>query len=95
MSGEAFSEVAMGIRSWFSDVFGFDLFDQDWSPGDQEPSFNPANGLPMVGAVDIEGNPFGMNFHSFDHTSSMFEGSFGMGSSADSFSSMGSGMFSD
>lgn len=85
----------MGIRHWFSDVFGFDLFDQGWSSGYEEPSFNPANGLPMVGAVDIEGNPFGTDFHSFDHTNSIFEDSFGIGSSADCFSSLGSGVFSD
>jgi len=32
-------------------------------------SINPANGLPMVGAVDIEGNPFGTDAHhdSFDN----------------------------
>ena len=29
----------------------------------EAPSVNPANGLPMVGAVDIEGNPFGTDAH--------------------------------
>ena len=29
-----------------------DLFTDD-------PGINPANGLPMIGAIDIEGNPFG------------------------------------
>lgn len=97
----------MGIRSWFSDVFGFDLFSRDWSTDqgrfsgmgsssdDGMSDFNPANGLPMMGAVDIEDNPFGIDFHSFDDITSMFDDSFGMSSSDDSFSSMGSGIFCD
>lgn len=42
-----------------------------------DPGINPANGLPMIGAVDIEGNPFGCDSsHSSPLTSdSNFSGS--------------------
>lgn len=42
---------------------------------DTFPSINPANGLPMAGCLDIEGNPYGADFsHSFDHhCGSMFD----------------------
>lgn len=49
---------------------------------------NPANGLPMVGAVDIEGNPYGTDSDStFDdyNAESVFDNS--MFDSDDSFSS--------
>ena len=35
---------------------------------DLDNAINPANGLPMVGAVDIEGNPYGADFHSLEDT---------------------------
>lgn len=39
-----------------------------------EPSINPANGLPMVGSVDIHGNPYGCDFsHDSFHSSDMFD----------------------
>lgn len=42
---------------------------------DHCPSINPANGLPMVGcAIDIEGNPYGMDdSSSFDDLSGSYE----------------------
>jgi hypothetical protein len=61
-------------------------------------SINPANGLPMVGCVDIEGNAYGTDSsHWDDHSSfssSISEDSFFSSSSFDdSFSS--SSMFDD
>ena len=29
-------------------------------------TINPANGLPMAGAVDVQGNPYGCDFHHND-----------------------------
>lgn len=57
-----------------------------------EPSINPANGLPMMGCLDIEGNPYGTDMHSMDDmcssSSSSFEDCFSSTSSFDdSFSS--------
>lgn len=45
----------MGIFSWIRSKFS-DLPD--------EPEINPANGLPMVGGVDVEGNPYGSDLSS-------------------------------
>jgi len=42
----------MSIFSWFKCYFATKSID-----------INPANGNPMVGAVDIEGNPYGMDIH--------------------------------
>ena len=33
---------------------------------DYKPDFNPANGLPMMGAFDIMGNPYGFDFSEDD-----------------------------
>lgn len=57
----------MSVRSFFTDLFSA------WGAGassdpDPGPSVNPATGLPMVGrAVDVAGNPFGVNLHRDDH----------------------------
>lgn len=64
-------------------------------------SINPANGLPMVGCLDICGNPYGTDFHSDDHSfssNSMFDDHFSSSSSSmfdDHFSSSSSSMFDD
>jgi hypothetical protein len=44
----------MSILSWFHNrIFG---------PSFDEPTrVNPATGLPMVGAVDVQGNPYGID----------------------------------
>jgi len=60
----------MGIGSWLSGLFGTiasvtivsdedDIFD----PG----PINPATGLPMVGGVDVMGNPWGADLSPPDH----------------------------
>lgn len=41
-------------------------------------SINPANGLPMVGAIDVEGNPFGTDM-SHDMHGSCFDNTFDTG----------------
>lgn len=64
----------MGLFNWLNGLFMMegptntglsndpaDLFDSTSSG----PSINPATGLPMVGGVDIEGNPYGVG--SIDH----------------------------
>lgn len=47
-------------------------------------TINPANGLPMIGAIDIEGNPYGTDM-SYDMHANCFETSFDTGFD-DSFS---------
>lgn len=37
----------------------FDATEMPCSPGLDEPAINPASGLPMVGLLDLEGNPYG------------------------------------
>lgn len=48
------------VRSFFDDW--------DWSASsssaDQPPGVNPATGLPMMGAIDVGGNPFGTDLSS-------------------------------
>ena len=34
-------------------------------------AINPANGLPMIGAIDIEGNPYGTNFSHDNYENSL------------------------
>lgn len=46
------------------------LSDSSYSAIDNSPSINPANGLPMVGMVDIEGNPYGTDSSLWDNLSS-------------------------
>lgn len=65
-------------------------------------SINPANGLPMVGCVDIEGNPYGTDSsHWHDHlisSCSLLDDSFfssGCSLFDDSISSSSSSMFDD
>lgn len=41
------------------------------SPTDIGIGINPASGLPMMGGVDIMGNPYGTDLHSHDSFSSM------------------------
>ena len=50
-------------------------------------AINPANGLPMIGgieSVDVEGNPFGMDF-SHDDSFSGIDDSFSSGSGFDNW----------
>lgn len=50
---------------WISDDSSSSLLHDDAFSGS---SINPATGLPMVGAIDVEGNPYGTDLHSsFDH----------------------------
>ncbi|MCG5525876.1 hypothetical protein LRB11_13190 [Ectothiorhodospira haloalkaliphila] len=79
----------MGLFNWFSGLFGHDssAMDEDRdayhaehgnsvsaSNSDlHEGDVNPATGLPMVGGLDVEGNPYGVSFSqdsvsSFDDT---------------------------
>jgi len=69
-----FGDFANSIASINNDSSDHDVtscLDHDWITAscDDTGSINPANGLPMVGAVDIEGNPFGTDGHhdSFDN----------------------------
>jgi hypothetical protein len=60
----------------------------DWSHDDDwGPRINPANGLPMLGSLDIEGNPYGC---SSSHES-MFDHFSGHDSAFDSWHCHGSG----
>ena len=76
----------MGLFSSFFGLFGSDASSMDsisHSVCDGH-SINPANGLPMAGCVDIEGNAFGTS--GIDDTfssTSMFDDSFSSGSSFD------------
>lgn len=55
----------MGIRGFFADLF--DRWGGVGGP-DPDPGVNPATGLPMAdGAVDVQGNPFGIDLHRHDH----------------------------
>lgn len=57
-----------------------------------EPLSNPATGLPMMGCVDVAGNPFGTDLHAMDHSHhSSFGDSFGHDSFSSSSSFGGSG----
>ena len=50
----------MSLFSWFQASFS-----SKFGSGSTTASeINPASGLPMVGGVDIHGNPFGTNLHS-------------------------------
>lgn len=48
-------------------------FFDDWhtstaaSPVGDTPTINPATGLPMIGAIDVAGNPFGTDLSSHGH----------------------------
>lgn len=53
----------MGIFGWFDGLFG--------GATNSLGCINPANGLPMVGAVDIEGNPYGTDSH-HESTTALF-----------------------
>lgn len=57
----------MGIRSFLSGLFG------------SGPSINPATGLPMLGAVNTEGNPYGTDLHRHDDPIGMSAGASGIG----------------
>jgi hypothetical protein len=50
-------------------------------------SVNPANGLPMVGALDVEGNPYGVDSGDDLTAGSLWEDDAMLSSSADDFSS--------
>lgn len=62
----------MSIFNWFTNIFGTvneSSSMSDHAMSDDDFMVNPANGLPMVGGMggmDIEGNPFGIDF-SHDH----------------------------
>ena len=98
------SLISTGTGSMFDDHFSSSssssMFDDSFT--DNSPSINPANGLPMVGCVDICGNAYGTDSsHWEDHSvsgSSMFDGHFSSSSSsmfADHFSSSSSSTFDD
>jgi hypothetical protein len=72
-TGAATLVGAMAIEN--ANVDYFDL-DDDYQPVASvfDSKINPATGLPMMGAVDVEGNPFGTDAHSADSlASSSFE----------------------
>ncbi len=70
----AFDDAAIGTDSSFTDDF----------------ETNPANGLPMIGCVDIEGNPYGADLRDFFDTDTDTETDYGFDSSLDdSFGSDG------
>ncbi|MFL0798426.1 MAG: hypothetical protein K6L73_13165 [Cellvibrionaceae bacterium] len=69
----------MGIFDWTRNIFGsLDSIDNPLS----ESTTNPANGLPMMGGMDIEGNPYGsdLNDHSGLH-SDLFDSNCGISDS--------------
>lgn len=75
---------------WISEDSSSSLLHEDAFSGS---STNPATGLPMAGAVDVAGNPYGTDLHSsFDHHDhfSPSLSSFDSFSSHDSFSSSSS-----
>lgn len=43
-----------------------DFLNGRWSAAG--PGVNPATGLPMVGAFDVAGNPYGFDLHTWDHS---------------------------
>ena len=55
----------------------FDWFDSLLSGPDTscntEMVINPASGLPMCGAIDTAGNPYGVDLHSTDHDTSPWD----------------------
>lgn len=51
----------MGIFGWLGGLFG--------NSTNPMGSINPANGLPMIGAVDIKGNPYGTDSSHESHAS--------------------------
>lgn len=53
--------------------------DDDSIGGFDGPSVNPANGLPMVGAVDVMGNPYGTDLSAMHDSFSGNADSFSMG----------------
>ena len=58
----------MGLWNWLTGLFDHDSgIAGDWLLTHTE--INPATGLPMVGGIDVAGNPFGTNqdhWHSHD-----------------------------
>ena len=55
----------------------FDWFDSPLGESDTscntEMMINPASGLPMCGAIDTAGNPYGVDLHSTDHGTSPWD----------------------
>ena len=90
----------MGLFSGLFDFFSSDSsmtnFESTSISACDSDSINPANGLPMAGCVDIEGNPYGTSSSddSFAHSSSFDDDSLSSSSMMDdSFDSMS--MFDD
>jgi hypothetical protein len=66
-----FQEIDMGLFNWLSGGFF----------GDDSPacSVNPASGLPMTGGcggIDLQGNPYGTDLHTYEVNSSPFDDGF-------------------
>lgn len=74
----------MSLFSWITNIFNTD---NDARTIDDRaighPSINPANGLPMIGSVDVEGNPYGTDYSHQNQSSSGLDDIF---SSSNSFS---------
>ena len=62
---------------------------------DRSPSVNPASGLPMMGSVDIEGNPYGVGSMSDIHTDCDMDSGVGDSLSNDLTSGIGDGLGDD
>lgn len=78
----------MSFWNDFWDWFGFGHHDTQSGPHDDNCT-NPANGLPMVGGcsgVDVEGNPYGTDSHTWGHSPE------DMGWQSDNWSSIDSGI---
>lgn len=55
----------MSVRSFLASLFEDRRVGSDPDAG-SGPSVNPATGLPMLGIVDVEGNPYGTDLHRHD-----------------------------
>lgn len=78
----------MGFFSWLGSLFGSNNLDDGLDQVDNgvshdlfedESDINPATGLPMMGGVDVEGNPYGVDLHddTFDNFTGMIDDDIG------------------
>lgn len=63
----------MNILRWLLGIYDSDSesysSDSHWTNTTDDTQINPATGLPMIGGVDVAGNPFGTDLSDY-HTSS-------------------------
>lgn len=71
------SEEPLNTQSWDDDSDSADLFSESSFDDPFDDSTNPANGLPMMGGFDIEGNAYGTDSiaddFAMDHSDSIFD----------------------